>query len=104
MSKFCGNVILPWGLGRSRKRSIERDTSRFMRTDEDREPFEELLGWSDFTIPCFIQKTEALSELVSVLFPAVQKPSLQRLLTVSPVGIWVVKLSTSPQDECFKKA
>jgi hypothetical protein len=29
---------------------------------------------------------------------------LQRLSTFPPVGIWVVKLSTSPQDECFTKA
>jgi hypothetical protein len=49
----------------------------------------------------FIQENiNVLSELVS----AVQKPSPQRLLSVSSVVIWVVKLSTSPQDECFKKA
>lgn len=42
-------------------------------------------------------------KLVS-LVPVLQKPSLQRLLTVASVVICVVKLSTSPQDECFKKA
>ena len=82
-------------------------SSRFTRTSEKiGKLFQELPGWLGFFIALLNQQNrKAVSELViNVLFPKLQKPSLQRLLTVSSVVIWVVKLSTSPQDECFKKA